>query len=161
MTGGHEPRAPLIIGWREHIALPELGIREMHAKVDTGARTSALHATRIGEIERDGMPWVRFHIPHSHGLRARDCEAPLITRRSVRNTSGIPEERYVIRTLLRLGRRRWHIEVSLADRGMMVMPIIIGRTAIRRHRILVDPGKSFLIAPTAGSSRANSKERNK
>lgn len=144
MTKTHVPKAPMIIGWRERIALPELGLAEVHAKIDTGARTTALHATHITPFDRDGVPWVRFHIPHAHGVYAHDCEAPLIDRRAVRNTSGVPEDRFIIRTLLVLARRRWHIQVSLADRSEMTLPIILGRTAIRRRRILVDAGKSFL-----------------
>ena len=79
---------PMLIGWRERIALPELGIDLMQAKIDTGARTSALHATKAVRFQRDGAEWVRFHIPHASGLTARDCEAPLVDRREIKNTSG-------------------------------------------------------------------------
>ena len=136
--------APMLIGWRERIALPELGISMVQAKIDTGARTSALHATRVRRFEKDGAEWVRFHIPHASGLKARDVEAPLVDQRQIKNTSGLGEDRLVIETLLILGDRRWHIEVSLADRTTMAMPIILGRTAIRKRGILVDAGKSFL-----------------
>lgn len=141
-TGVKKP--PMIIGWRERIALPELGIPLVQAKIDTGARSSALHATHIRPFEKDGQDWVRFHIPHASGLRARDVEAPLLGERAVKNTSGEPQDRMVIETLLVLGNRHWHIEVTLADRANMTMPIILGRTAIRRRRILVDAGRSFL-----------------
>lgn len=137
-------RPPLVIGWRERVALPDLGIPLMQAKIDSGARTSALHATRIRHIDRDGGRWVRFHIPHCSGVKARDVEAPLIEARDIKNTSGIPEERLIIETTLHLGRRRWRVEVSLADRSNMSLPLILGRTAIRRHGILVDAGRSFL-----------------
>lgn len=137
-------RPTTIVGWRERIALPELGLPLLVAKIDTGARTSALHATRITRFQRDGQDWVRFHIPHASGLRARDCEARLVDRRAIKNTSGTPEDRLVIETLLALGPRQWRIEITLADRAAMAMPIILGRTALRRHKILVDPGKSFL-----------------
>ncbi|MFU8864360.1 MAG: ATP-dependent zinc protease [Rhodobacterales bacterium] len=136
--------APMLIGWRERIALPELGISLVQAKIDTGARTSALHATRVRRFEKDGAEWVRFHIPHASGLKARDVEAPLVDQRQIKNTSGLGEDRLVIETLLILGDRRWPIEVSLADRTTMAMPIILGRTAIRKRGILVDAGKSFL-----------------
>lgn len=141
---GKVKRAPLLIGWRERIAMPELGVGLMQAKIDTGARTSALHATRLRRFERDGVEWVRFHIPHASGLTARDCEAPLVDRRAIKNTSGLGEDRLVIETLLIIGGRRWRIEVSLADRSAMAMPIILGRTAIRKRGILVDAGKSYL-----------------
>ncbi|MFU8883349.1 MAG: ATP-dependent zinc protease [Rhodobacterales bacterium] len=134
----------MLIGWRERIALPELGIALVQAKIDTGARTSALHATKIRRFDRDGMEWVRFHIPHASGLKARDVEARLVDQRQIKNTSGLGEDRLVIETLLLLGNRRWKIEVSLADRTAMAMPIILGRTAIRKRGILVDAGKSFL-----------------
>ena len=137
-------KPPTIIGWRERIGLPELGIPTVHAKIDTGARSSAIHATHIRPFERDGAQWVRFHIPHASGLRARDCEAPLLGARSVKNTSGRPEDRMVIETLLVLGDRQWRIEVTLADRANMTMPLILGRTAIRKRRILVDAGRSYL-----------------
>jgi hypothetical protein len=143
----------MIIGWRERIGLPELGIAWVTAKIDTGARTSALHAARIEPFVRDGADWVAFHIPHDNLINARDCVAPLVGRRAITNTSGVPEERFVISTLLSIGRRRWHIEVSLADRARMAMPIILGRTAIRRHNILVDAGKSFLAPMPAGAAR--------
>jgi len=145
---------PTIIGWREKIALPDLGIPVVNAKIDTGARTSAIHATHIRPFEKDGEPWVRFHIPHASGLRARDVEAPLLGNRAVKNTSGAPQDRMVIDTLLVLGDRRWRIEVTLADRANMTMPIILGRTAIRRHRILVDAGRSFLLGEPALSRKA-------
>lgn len=145
--------APIVIGWRERIALPDLGIPLVVAKIDTGARSSALHATRIRPFERDGRPWVRFHIPHSSGLRARDVEAPLVERREVKNTSGIPQTRPVIETTLHLGNRRWRIEMTLADRSNMSLPLILGRTAIRRHRILVDAGRSWLAGHPIDTQR--------
>lgn len=141
-----KPAAPIIIGWREIVGLPDLGILRAQAKIDTGARTSALHASRIRHFEKDGEPWVRFHVPHAGLDNAFNCEARLIDRREIKNTSGIAEERLIIETKLSLGGRRWTIEVSLADRGNMTMPIILGRTAIRRRRILVDAGRSFVTS---------------
>ncbi|THD76582.1 ATP-dependent zinc protease [Thalassobius vesicularis] len=146
-------RAPLVIGWRERIALPDLGIPLAVAKIDTGARSSALHASRIRQFERDGAQWVRFHVPHGSGLKARDIEAPLVETRAVKNTSGIPEERLVIETTLHLGARRWRIEMTLADRSNMSLPLILGRTAIRRHGILVDAGRSWLAGHPIDTSR--------
>lgn len=137
-------RQPQIIGWRERIALPELNIPSVVAKIDTGARSSALHATHLKPFTKDGEDWIRFHIPHASGLSARDIEAPLLGERSVKNTSGRPETRFVISSLLVLGDRTWRIELTLANRTQMALPIILGRTAIRRRRILVDAGRSFL-----------------
>lgn len=144
------PKPPMLIGWRERVALPDLGLSLIEAKIDSGARTSALHATRISEFERDGVPWLRFHIPHSGKLHARNCEAPLVDLRSIKNTSGIGQDRQVISTTLVFGRRRWRIEVSLTDRASMKMPLILGRTAFRRRGILVDAGKSYLAGPPVG-----------
>lgn len=147
-------RTPTLIGWRERVAMPDLDLALIEAKIDTGARTSALHATKITEFERDGAPWVRFHIPHAGKLHARNCEAPLVDTRSVKNTSGIGQDRHVISTMLIIGTRRWRIEVSLTDRASMKMPLILGRTAFRRRGILVDAGKSYLAgAPTGKTPR--------
>ena len=137
-------RPQTIIGWREPVTLPELGIENVAAKIDTGARTSALHAERLRFFDKDGTDWVRFHVPHAGLEEAVDCEAPIVDRRQIRNTSGVPEERIVVETLLRLGSRKWRIELSLADRMAMAFPLILGRTAIRGRRILVNPGRSML-----------------
>ncbi|PWE33392.1 ATP-dependent zinc protease [Maritimibacter sp. 55A14] len=137
------------IGWREDVGLPDLGISRLKAKVDTGARTSALHAENVELDERDGKLWVSFTVPHA-GAAGR-VSAPVLDERDIRNTSGRPERRYVIRTALILGRRRWKIDVSLADRTEMAFDLILGRTAIRGRRISVNPGRSFLAGPPAGS----------
>lgn len=138
-------RTPEIIGWREHIALPKLGFPLLAAKIDTGARTSALHAVDQEVIEVDGEHWVEFSVPVHNRPTVRRVRAPLVDERKIKNTSGIPESRLVIRTLLLLGRHRWQIEVSLANRAKMEFDIILGRTAIRRRGILVDPGHSFML----------------
>ena len=131
------------IGWREYVGLPELGIPSMRAKIDTGARTSALHATGVEGFERDGNAWVRFAV--SLGRKKNlQCEAPITHRRHIKNTGGSSEQRPIIETILVLGERRWLIEVSLTDRGNMEFDLIVGRTAVRRHRILVNPSRSFL-----------------
>ena len=93
--------------------------------------------------------------------RARDVEAPLLGERSVKNTSGEPQDRMVIETLLVLGNRHWHIEVTLADRANMAMPIILGRTAIRRRRILVDAGRSFLAGAPVPTLSKNTQEQDR
>ena len=148
MTGARRRAAKrnhvLIIGWRETIALPDLGVSSMKAKIDTGARTSALHAREVRLFDQDGAHWVEF-IPAVAELKEkRLVRAPLIEHRPIKNTSGIPDERPVIGARLSIGGRSWLIEVSLADRERMEFDLILGRTAIRRRGILVDPGKSFL-----------------
>jgi len=142
-----------VIGWRECVGLPDLGLARIEAKIDTGARTSALHAEDVETFMRDDGPWVRFHVPHGDRVHATDCTAKLVDMRHVKNTSGEPDERLVIETMLVLNRRRWHIEVTLADRTNMTLPLILGRTAVRRHRVLVDPGKSHLLRRMAAGGK--------
>lgn len=132
------------IGWRERVGFPDLGIPVLRAKIDTGARTSALHAVDIEEFVQNGDAWVRFGAPLSdHGPITR-CAARLVDTRAIKNTSGKPQDRYVVSTTIVLAQRRWKIEVSLANRDNMGFPLILGRTAMRRHRLLVDPGRSYL-----------------
>ncbi len=137
-------KPPLIVGWRENVSLPDLGIARATAKIDTGARTSAIHATRIRLFEKDGSRWVRFHVPHAGLDEAVDCEAPLVDTRMIKNTSGVPQERLVIESRLILGEKTWRIDISLANRADMSLPIILGRTAISRRNVLVHPGRSHL-----------------
>ena len=138
-------RAPMTIGWREWVDLPELGVNRLKAKVDTGARTAALHAENIEVFTREDRDWVRFKITDGdEDAEWRVCERPLADIREIKNTSGIPEPRYVINTSLRLGGRRWRIDVSLANRAEMGFELILGRTSIRRRNIVVNPGRSFL-----------------
>ena len=139
------------IGWREWVGLPRLGIRAIRAKIDTGARTTALHAVEIERFSHaDGAAWLRFTVPAGDGHGTMRVEAPLVEERAVKNTSGVPDPRPVIRTTLTLDRRRWPIEVTLADRTEMGFDVILGRTAIRRRGILVDAGRSFLARPPLG-----------
>jgi hypothetical protein len=135
------------IGWREWIGLPELGIGTIKAKIDTGARTSALHAVELQPFDRDGVKWISFHVPRPTVKQTERCETMIVDEREIKNTSGIPSLRYVVATTLILGQRHWHIELSLADRDKMEFDVILGRTAIRRHGLMVDPGRSFLAGP--------------
>ncbi len=133
-----------MIGWREHVSLPDLGLGWFAAKIDTGARTTALHATDITPFERDGAPWVRFRPDVPDGAGPQLCHAELVDTRGIKNTSGIREDRIVIRTHLQLGDRRFLVEISLTDRSDMTFPMIIGRSALRRRGILIDCGRSWL-----------------
>ncbi len=139
-----------VIGWREMVGLPDLGIANLRAKIDTGARTSALHAVDLEVFEKDGAHWIEFHVPQPGKPRSKRCSARLVDERQIKNTSGVPEYRYVIETLLVFGKRHWHMEVSLADREKMEFDLILGRTAVRRRKLLVDPGRSFLMGPPGG-----------
>jgi len=145
MSDATQPRpAPQVIGWMEHLDLPSLGLLQIKAKIDTGARTSALHATKIEAFERDGEDWVRFMVQVDKASAPRQLEAPIYDRRAIKNTSGIPEERIVIRTKLRLTTKSWNIAVSLTDRGKMRFPMIIGRTALKNHNIAVHTRRANL-----------------
>ena len=135
---------PIVVGWREHIALPRLGVKRIDAKVDTGARTSSLHAFDIETYERDGHLRVRFGV---HPRRGDDetevrCDARVLGERDVTNSGGFTENRIVIRTLLHIGAHQWPIEMNLTDRSTMGYRMLLGRTAMH-HRIWVDPSASF------------------
>lgn len=132
------------LGWREWVSLPDLGIDRLAAKVDTGAKTSALDATAISEIEQDGMSFVRFTVDAgSKGLQQQhECTAQVVDQREVRDSGGHVELRYVIRTEVVVDGLRWAVEMTLAERSSMKYPMLLGRQALR-GRFVVDPQRSF------------------
>ncbi|MDB9838549.1 RimK/LysX family protein [bacterium] len=136
----------LVIGWIEHLALPDLGLMNVRAKIDTGARTSALHATDIETFMQDDVEMVRFAAQLDEGQAPVVIETPVYDRREIKNTSGIPEMRIVIRTKLQLTDRKWSITVSLSDRSNMRFPMIVGRTALKKHNIAVHTRSANLTA---------------
>ncbi|SNR43256.1 ATP-dependent zinc protease family protein [Puniceibacterium sediminis] len=136
----------MVIGWMEHLDLPDLGLHQIKAKIDTGARTSALHATQIKTFVRDGEDWVRFQAQADEDEPEVTVEAPIHDRREIKNTSGIPEERIIIRTKLKLTDRTWTISVSLTDRSNMRFQMIVGRTALRNHNIAVHTRRANLTS---------------
>lgn len=135
----------MIIGACEWVALPELGIERLRARVDTGAKSCALHATEIETFVRDGQEWIAFraHLGHPRPSRDRRCEAALKGVRQVRSTSGRLEERYTIRTAIVIGHSRWAVDITLADRSRMRHRMLLGRTAMENHA-LVYPARTFL-----------------
>ena len=143
MTKRAAPPLP-VIGWREWVGLPDFGIRHIKAKVDTGARSSSLHAFDLHEFERDGANWVRFQVHPVH--RKKDgtvrVEALVLESRSIRSSSGKASMRPVIVTNVRLLGITWPVELTLASRDEMGFRMLLGRTAFRR-RFLVDAGRSY------------------
>ncbi len=139
------PASPAIIGLREWIALPELGVVALRAKIDTGASTSTLHATDIMPYERDGQLWVYFnlHLGNAGGNRQLR-EAPVVAMRTIRSSTGHTENRYVIRTRLALGEQCWPVEFTLTCRKNMRYRVLLGARALVQGRLLVDPASSYL-----------------
>lgn len=134
------------VGWREWLTLPEIGIPYLRAKVDTGARTSALHAIRIKYREVDGLEWVDFDV---HPFRAKPivtvhCSCPLLDMRDIKSSNGKTESRPVILTPLTVAGMTYDIEVTLTNRSQMGFPMLLGREALAK-RFLVDVSKSFLL----------------
>ena len=133
------------VGWRELADLPELGLAGVPAKIDTGARTSSLHAHVLEEIERDGESFIRFAVDWD-GIR-HECEAIHVDVRGITSSNGETQRRYVIKTPLSIGGTQFRAEISLADRSDMQFPMLIGRSSLRR-RFLVDSGHSWLQTPS-------------
>ncbi len=137
----------LVLGWREWVALPGLGVQNIKAKLDTGARTSSLHAFRLHRFRSDGQDMARFQIHPVQRSSASTVlvEAPVLEEREVRNSGGVVEVRPVIEVELELAGRRWPIELTLSRRDEMGFRMLLGRQALR-GQVIVDPSASFAAA---------------
>ncbi|MEW4447754.1 RimK/LysX family protein [Qipengyuania sp. JC766] len=143
-----------VVGWRELIHLPELGLHEVPGKIDTGARTSSLHADVLEEFERDGQRYVRFSVDFREQKVRQICEAVHVDVRGITSSNGEKQMRYVIKTPMRIGDVEFRAEISLADRSDMKFPMLIGRSSLRR-RFVVDSGYSWLQTPEIKTARGH------
>jgi len=133
------------LGWREWLGFPELGIAQIKAKIDTGARTSCLHAFSVEPFDRDGTNWIRFGIHPEQRDTEKEiwCEAPIKDQRLVRDSGGHEELRYVIETMVTIGKDNHSAEFTLTNRDTMKFRVLLGRTTIRGNYV-VDPSRSYL-----------------
>ncbi len=146
MTESSSDQGRIVVGWRETLALPALGIVAIRAKVDSGARSSALHVEHAEEFTERGEPWIRFAVqlgvpgvPEPHYSSCR-----IVDRRPVTDSGGHTAERIFIRTAIELAGRSWSAEINLTNRRNMLFPMLLGRTAMA-GRLLVDPSRAFVF----------------
>ena len=132
------------LGWREYVDFPEFGISGVKAKIDTGAKTSCMHAFSVETFEKGDEVWVRFGVHPTQGDRTTEvwCEAPVVDYREVTNSGGQNEMRYVIATQLTIGEHAFETEVTLTNRDSMRYRMLLGRRAMR-GRFVVNPSVSY------------------
>lgn len=153
------PNEILTLGWREWVTLPQLGIPQIKAKVDTGARTSALHAFKVRSFHEGAKERVEFLI---HPIQKdKDtivtCVADVLDKRTVTDSGGHKEERFVITTDLMIGKYSWPIEITLTAREDMLFRMLLGRTAIKT-RAQVNPARSYLVGKKKRTKGANNEK---
>ncbi|QGJ69307.1 ATP-dependent zinc protease [Planctomycetales bacterium 10988] len=149
-----------LIGWRETLSLPDLGIPQIKVKIDTGAATSSIHAYDVQIFERAGKEIVRFEIhPIQHSkAEAKQVEIELLEHRLVRSSTGHATDRPVICTMAEIGGFRWPIELTLASRDSMGFRMLLGRQALRDH-FWVDSAGSFLLSHPPKIRRKKKKKK--
>lgn len=135
-----------VVGWREWVELPDLGLSFIKAKVDTGARSSCLHAFELEVFQRNDEDWARFKVHPVQGNEQKivECEAKVLDRRTVRDSGGHVEERVVILTTMRLGGWADKVEMTLTSRDNMRFRMLMGRTSIGKAGFVVDPARSYV-----------------
>jgi hypothetical protein len=144
-----QPAEPLILGWREWLALPALGIGAIKAKLDSGARSTSLAVESIEPFERDGRLHVHFRVkPRRRSTRVVACEAAVVDRRPVTDSGGHTSERWFIRSELLLAGRRFETDINLTDRRAMLFPLLLGRATLA-GRFRIDPELSYTAAKPA------------
>ncbi len=142
-----------VLGWREWLALPALGVSAIRAKVDSGARSSALHVDTLETSYHGGTEWVRFQLGSDARADRVWIEVPVLDRRVVTDSGGHRSERIFIHTTLQLAGAIWPIEINLSHRENMLFPMLLGRTAMA-GRFLVDAQRSFVLGePDADQAR--------
>ena len=134
---------PIMLGWREWVALPELGVARVRAKVDSGARSSALHVDEQWRFTEAGAPWVGFRLTPGKASGVIEARAPIFDERDVADSGGHRGKRIFLRTTLQLAGQQRAIEINLTDRRGMLFPMLLGRTAIA-GLFTVDPARSFV-----------------
>ena len=159
VSDAHDRSAREVAGWREWVSLPVLAVPWIKAKLDTGARTSAIHAYDAEEFERDDGPWVRFDIhPWQNSLLdSVHAELPIVDRRVVRSSTGHEEERLVVVTEIGIVGRRLDAELTLTNRDEMGFRMLVGREAMRGV-LLVDPERSYLGGRPPRAMRRRNRE---
>jgi len=160
---GSAKKARTTIGWEEWCALPGLDLPAIKAKIDTGARTSALHAYDIRTFRKDGQIYVSFKI---HPLQRNDkvavkCTAPLKDKRVVTSSNGEKEKRYVIETRLCMGDVTFMTELTLTSRHKMTFRMLLGREALRKAGMVVDPARSYVLGKLKNASKHYKTEKGK
>ena len=140
-------KSSIITGWREWAELPELGIQNIKVKIDTGAKTSSIHAFDIRPFTQEGKEWVQFDV---HPLQDQEqlthtCTLPIVDYRWITSSMGSSQLRYIVHTTLKIAEFTTHIELSLANRDEMGFRMLVGRDALSNN-VLVNPNRSFLLS---------------
>lgn len=147
MNKGAHKKPKLVAGWREWAQLPDLGVEKIKVKLDTGAKTSSIHAFELATFTHMNEEWLRFdvHPIQDNDLITHTCTSPIVDYRWITSSSGHSQKRFIIQTTLKLGEFSSLIEISLANRDEMGFRMLIGRNALKKQ-ILVDPAHSFLLS---------------